>query len=99
MGMPRIELTDIDLDVALNNLVGSIALEEAALAHIMNAEGEKIQKVISMEPEPGDEEEYLDNLIEINRSVKELMANVAKVESALANKLEVATQISVDDET
>ena len=44
MSMPKIENIDIDKCSAASALLQSIALEEAAISHILNAEGEKIQK-------------------------------------------------------
>lgn len=49
MSMPKIECPDIDKCAAATSLLQSIALEEAAIAHILNAEGEKLQKAISMD--------------------------------------------------
>jgi len=46
MGMPVIELQPVERDVALSNVVASIALVEASLAHVLNAESKKIQRVI-----------------------------------------------------
>lgn len=34
---------------AITDLLESIALEETAMSHILNAEGEKLQKAIAME--------------------------------------------------
>ncbi len=48
MSMPKIECTNIDKCCAASSLVQSIALEETAISHILNAEGEKIQKVLSL---------------------------------------------------
>jgi len=86
MSMP--ELPDfsphinIDRDDAINLLLTSIALEELSLAHIMNAEGEKLQKVI------GDEDSTFDVLMEANRSVEKMLRNVIKKEMLLQFKLE-----------
>ena len=44
MGMPVIEPVRIDPEYAATALLQSIALEETALSHIINAEGEKLQK-------------------------------------------------------
>lgn len=86
MSMP--ELPDfspninIDRDDAINLLLTSIAMEELSLAHIMNAEGEKLQKVI------GDEDSTFDVLMEANRSVERMLRNVIKKEMLLQFKLE-----------
>lgn len=44
MSMPKIECTNIDKCCAASSLVQSIALEETALSHILNAEGEKSRR-------------------------------------------------------
>lgn len=47
MGMPNLyPSNNISLDAALNNIIQSVALMEAALSHILNAEGEKLQTVL-----------------------------------------------------
>ncbi len=40
MSMPKIECTNISKCCAAASLVQSIALEETAISHILNAEGE-----------------------------------------------------------
>ena len=44
MGMPVITASATTRDQAITDLIQSVALEETALSHILNAEGEKIQK-------------------------------------------------------
>lgn len=48
MSMPKIECEHIDKCCAASSLLQSIALEETAISHILNAEGEKLQKGISL---------------------------------------------------
>ncbi len=87
--MPKIECSNIDKCCAATSLLQSIALEEAALAHILNAEGEKLQKVISMDCNHKD-------LIEINKSVEDMVDKITSLEMVLKSKLELITPI-LDD--
>ena len=87
MAMPNIpDITpniDIDRDDAINLILVSIALEEIALAHIVNAEGEKIQAALELA-------ENIDDLETINRSVERTLRSVIKKEMLLQFKLEDA---------
>ena len=66
MSMPNIPdiKPDIDLSIhdTINLLLASIALEELSIAHIMNAEGEKIQEIIKYKCNS------LEDLLEIDKS-------------------------------
>ena len=44
MSMPKIECEHIDKCCAASSLLQSIALEETAISHILNAEGENFKK-------------------------------------------------------
>lgn len=66
---------------AITDIIESVALEQAALAHILNAEGEKLQRII------GEEEISPLLLLEANRSVRSTTGAVALLESILAGKL------------
>lgn len=96
MGMPNIpDITpniDLDREDVINLLLISIAFEELGLAHIINAEGEKIQRVIE------DEESTFDQLIEINRSVEKSLRNVIKKEMLLQFKLEDTMELIEEDD-
>ena len=48
MGMPVITASSTTRDQAITDLIQSVALEETALSHILNAEGEKIQKMVAL---------------------------------------------------
>jgi len=88
-GMPRIggNLQPFSLGVALRNVVASIALQEAAMAHVLNAEGEKLQRIIGLaNVTPA-------MLMEVNQSVSGLVGGAAGIEDALQNKLKYALSI------
>lgn len=86
MGMPKIECNHIDKCCAAASIMQSVALEEAALAHILNAEGEKLQKVIAMDCSPKD-------LIEVNKSVEDMVDKITALENILKSKLELIIPI------
>ena len=85
--IPNITPTiSINREDVINLLLASIALEELGLAHIINAEAEKIQYVLgtlSGVTVPGTYEEVLS----INESVQDTLSLVIKKELILDNKL------------
>ena len=48
MGMPIIMPGDTTLDQAVTDLIISVAMQETSLSHILNAEGEKMEAIISL---------------------------------------------------
>lgn len=95
MSMPRITIPDtVTEENALANIIASIALEEAALAHIINAEGEKIQRVVgtftpegATEPLPLDTPATAEDMQAINATVGDMMGTISNIETSLHNKL------------
>ena len=93
--MPHITLPPgISEENALANIIASIALEEAALAHIINAEGEKIQRVAgTFEPEGAtgplllETPATIEDMQAINDSVGDMMEIISNIEGSLHNKL------------
>lgn len=83
MGMPIIECFDVEVCCAASSLLQSIALEEAAVAHILNAEGEKIQKFIASCNLKKDE------LLEVNCSVESMIEKLIVLENLLKAKLDM----------
>jgi hypothetical protein len=56
-------------------------LEEAGLAHILNAEGEKLQKAVALACS-------VDDLLKINKSVVTTINSVTQLEQVLLAKLQ-----------
>lgn len=87
MSMPTIPdikpQIDISMEESIKLLLASVALEELSLAHIMNAEAEKIQEVIKTGC--GDK---LKELICIDKSVERVLRDVIKKEILLEFKFE-----------
>ncbi|MFR4598907.1 MAG: hypothetical protein ACLT6Z_12180 [Coprobacillus cateniformis] len=72
---------------AITDIIQSVAMQETALSHILNAEGEKIQKFVSIDDIRSDQ------LLMLNDSVKSLVGSVARLESVLQAKLQSISHI------
>ena len=66
---------------AVTDIIESIALLETELAHIINVEGEKMQRGIALATN-------IDELISLDSSVKRTLTNVIKIQMLLQFKLE-----------
>lgn len=86
MGMPNIDdITakfKLDYKQVLKLLMTSVALEELGLAHMINAEGEKMQDYLSLSDLT--KEDYL----KLNTKVTEFLKHAAVKEKTLGEKLE-----------
>ena len=80
-GMPVITASTTTRGQAITDLIQSVALEETALSHILNAEGEKIQKMVAM-PDVTPEV-----LLATNKSVESMVNAVSRLEMILQSKL------------
>ncbi|MCP8616164.1 hypothetical protein [Salirhabdus salicampi] len=85
MGMPNIDdiepKIDLDDEEVVNLLLSSIALEEISLSHIMNAEGEKLQKAIKGNCDWKD-------LMKVNDNVNDMLKTIVKKQILLQFKFD-----------
>lgn len=88
---PSISLNRTDV---INLLLASVAFEELGLAHIINAEAEKIQFAVGTLPgQTPLEPPTLANLISIDRSAEQILRTVIKNQMLLQFKLEDLLEI------
>lgn len=101
MSLPKIPDINPDIKItredSINILIASVGLEEIALAHILNAEGEKIQYVLGTLDgnDPGDV--TVCDVLGVNKSVNKTLRNAVAIEMLLMFKLEDALCLSADD--
>ena len=76
----------ISRDDAVNLLLVSIAMEELGLAHIINAEGEKIQHSLGTLHETSQPSSMRD-ILAVNESAQNMLSTLMKKELVLDNKL------------
>lgn len=81
MGMPVITSSTTTREQAITDIIQSVALEETALSHILNAEGEKIQKVVAMADATPEQ------LLAVNKSVESMVIAISRLEMILQSKL------------
>lgn len=90
MSMPNIPDISPDIDLkredVINLLLASIALEEIGLSHLLNAEGEKLQKAIELAT-------CFEDLLYANNSVEKMLRTIIKKEMLLQFKLEDVMEI------
>lgn len=67
-------------------IIESIALVETSLSHILNAEGEKLQKAVEVA-------NSVDELLAINKSVTKTIINIAQLEHELYLKLDALNDL------
>lgn len=83
MSIPDINSNHTTRHQAITDIVASVALEQSALSHILNAEGEKLQQAVHMQCiQPT-------QLLDINRSVERMVHAISRLEMVLQSKLEM----------
>lgn len=90
MSMPNVPNITPNIDLkredVINLLLASIALEEIGLSHLLNAEGEKLQKAIELAT-------CFEDLLNANKSVEKMLRTIIKKEMLLQFKLEDVLEI------
>ena len=90
MSIPKIPdiNPDVTRDKAIDAIIMSISMEEMAIAHILNAEGEKLQYVLGTLAESNPGEITLCDIMAVNKSIQKTMREARKTERVLQFKLE-----------
>lgn len=90
--MPTIPDIKLDINInredVLNIIITSIAMEELSLAHILNAEGEKLQYVLGTLGNKNPGEITICDIMAVNKSIQKTLKEVIKTELLLELKLE-----------
>ncbi len=95
MSQPQFPATpDLSRQDAINQVISSIATEELALSHIINAEGEKIQYAVGTLPGLP-ESATATEVLEVNDSVGDTLNALLENQIVLTGKLTQALQAPV----
>lgn len=88
MSMPEIPRPDPDMsqEKALTMILSSIALEEVALSHIINAEGEKIQYILKQTACHCGAD--IKDILAVNKSVTDILEMILQNQMILKSKME-----------
>ena len=106
MSMPSIPdlnpQVSIDRDDALNVILSSIGMEELSMAHIINAEAEKIQFALGT-LDTATEAATLEEILEVNKSSNKMLRDVIKNQMLIGMKMEdvvsLAGEVTKEPET
>lgn len=89
MSMPVISGGKVNKKQAITDIIESIALMETAIAHVVNAEGEKIQAIVGTGENCKVIATSTEELLESNDSVESLIDSIVTLESILQKKLSI----------
>lgn len=96
MSLPEFQTgTDLTREEAINQIIASVAMEELALSHIINAEGEKLQYVLGTIPGVTGPAPTIEEVLRVNESVQSVLQSVAETQSVLRSKLQNALNSAV----
>ena len=98
MSMPNLPDVQIDRDGGINAILAAIGMEELSLAHLLNAEGEKIQMALGTLRE-GDEPFAVEEIYRVNESARRMVRDAMMSQIVLDLKLESLIELSWEEET
>ena len=92
MSMPKFPERDeiLPRDIAIDAILTSIAAEEMSLSHIINAEGEKIQYVLSRCAD-------ISKVLEVNESITNMLDKIIDLQIILKSKMQLAKSFLKED--
>ena len=92
MSMPNIPNLNpqisVSRDDAVNIILSSIGMEELSLAHLRNAEAEKIQFALGTLETAGGQASSMTDILETNKLASKMVRNVIKNQMLLSMKME-----------
>jgi len=94
MSMPQFpDVKYLTLGDSIAQIISSVAMEELALSHILNAEGEKLQYILGTlsGTDSSCQPPTFEQLLEVNESVKGMLSAVSMNQMFLLSKLSAAT--------
>ncbi len=98
MSMPTVPNINPSIDVtrddALNIILSSIGMEELSLAHIVNAEAEKIQFALGT-LDTATEAASIEQIMEVNTSAKKMLRDVIKNQMLIGMKMEDTMELAL----
>lgn len=86
------DITKINWEEAMSMIVASIAMEELALSHILNAEGEKLQYVLGTLHKERKCCVSTEQILKVNESVERVLEKIETNQLLLKGKLDLAVK-------
>ncbi|MEG2413033.1 MAG: carboxypeptidase-like regulatory domain-containing protein [Clostridia bacterium] len=77
---------------SVNDIIESVALEQTGISHILNTEGEKLQKLLQGSP-------TVNEMLAANNSVRATVEQITMLEIVLLNKLKAVVNLPCEDAT
>ena len=96
MSMPSVPEMNVNREDAINLILSSIGMEELSLAHIVNAEAEKIQFALGT-LSTATEAASLDDILSVNASAKRMLRDVIKNQMLISMKMEDTVDLALQE--